>query len=316
MKVLLLVFLALSTLFAHSIRLPFKTFKAAERVTDLVYVKNKLYASTTAGEIDVFNIQTQKIVQKIKIAKIKDFMGDTIDAKIYSVDLLDDSVLLLSQAKSSYNKVSLYENSQLKTIIGLESKLPIAKAKFLNKNTIILALLSNDIISYDIKTKKRNWTTQASMSKFSNFALNEDKSKIVISDESGDLHILDTTNGKNIQTLSAENLDNVFAVDYKNNTIATAGKDRRTVIYDLNFHSAYYKTSSFLIYAVGLSPSAKLAAYSSDEKNNISVFKTNTKSVVAVFGGIKMTPTKILFLNENEFLVASDDKVINLYKIK
>jgi hypothetical protein len=30
----------------------------------------------------------------------------------------------------------------------------------------------------------------------------------------------------------------------------------------------------------------------------------------------KMTPTKILFINDNEILVASDDKNINYYKIK
>jgi len=316
MKSLLLLLLTLSTLLAQSITLPFKKFEAADRVTDLVYDNNKLYASTTAGEIDIFNTTTQKLVEKIKLAQIKDFMGDTIDAKIYSVDVLDGKVLLLSQAKSSYNRVSLYAKSQLTTIIGLESKLPIAKAKFLDKHTIILALLSNDIISYDIKTKKQNWIVQASMSKFSNFVLKEDKTQIVVADESGNLHILNTKNGKNIQTLSGKNLDNVFAVDYKNNIIATAGQDRRCVIYDLKFNTAYFKSSSFLIYGVGLSPSAKLAAYSSDEENNITVFKTSSKSVVAIFGGIKMTPTKILFLNENEFFVASDDKVINFYKIK
>jgi hypothetical protein len=73
---------------------------------------------------------------------------------------------------------------------------------------------------------------------------------------------------------------------------------------------------SFLIYSAGLSPSAKLAGYSSDENNNVTVFNTSTQSILGVFGGNKMTLTNILFINEEEFLVSSDDNTINLYKIK
>ena len=105
-------------------------------------------------------------------------------------------------------------------------------------------------------------------------------------------------------------------VAYKNGIIATAGQDRRVVIYAYKFDSAYYKSSSFLIYSVGLSPSGKRVAYSSDENNNITVFNTITTSTLGKFGGNKMTLTNILFLNENEFLVASDDKTINFYSVK
>ena len=239
-----------------------------------------------------------------------------IGTKIYSVDTLHSKVLLLVQAARGYREVYLYTHSKLTNVISVRQRLSIAKAKFLDDENIILGLLGNDIVSYNIKTKSTNWTKQASQSKFSNFALNEDKSQIVVADESGNLQILDTKNSQHLQTLSGENLDNVFAVDYKNGSIATAGQDRRAVIYNLSSHSAYYKKSHFLIYGVGLSPSAKLAAYSSDEKNNITLFKTATESNIAIFGGVKMTPTKILFINENEFFVASDDKNINYYKIK
>jgi preprotein translocase subunit SecA len=59
----------------------------------------------------------------------------------------------------------------------------ISKAKFINKDTILLAMLSNEIVSFDIKTKKENWRMQASGAKFSDFALSEDKSEVVIADE-------------------------------------------------------------------------------------------------------------------------------------
>jgi WD40 repeat protein len=243
-------------------------------------------------------------------------MGDTIDSKIYSVDVLDDKVLVLSQAEHGFREVSIFENDKLNMLISKDDKLYIAKAKFIDADTILLGLLSNDIISYDIKKKKQNWSIQASQSKFSNFVLSEDKKEVVICDESGDLHILDVKSGKNIKTLSGQNLDNVFQVDYKNGIIATAGQDRRAVIYNLKTGLAYYKTTNFLIYSVGLSPSGKLAGYASDENNNVTVFKTSSKSKIGVFGGNKMTLTNIVFVNENEFFVSSDDKTINFYKIK
>ena len=113
-------------------------------------------------------------------------------------------------------------------------------------------------------------------------AVFSNKTEIVVADESGELQIYNTKSSKHIKTLSGQNLDNVFAVDYKNEIIATAGQDRRVVVYNMNYNSAYYKTSNFLIYSVGLSPSGKFVAYASDENNNVTVFKKNTKSKNAI----------------------------------
>ena len=316
MKIVLLVTLMISSLFSMNIIMPTSDFKADGAVTDIVYNDAKLYAATSAGVVNIFDIKSKKIVQSISVKKIKDFMGDEINAKIYSVDILGTKILLLSQGLKGYRELSIYENKKLTKVISISDKLSIAKAKFIDNDNVILALLGNDLISYNIKSRKENWIIQVSQSKFSNFALNEAKSEVVVADESGELHIFSTTDAKLLKTLSGQNLDNVFAVDYKNSTIATAGQDRRAVIYDLNANTAYYKTSHFLIYGVGLSPSASLAAYASDEKNNVTVFKTNTQSRVGVYGGNKMTLTKILFISENEFFISTDDKVINLYKIK
>jgi WD40 repeat protein len=243
-------------------------------------------------------------------------MGDEVDSKIYSVDVLDNQVLLLSQAKNGFRRVHIYKDKKLELIIPYTKNLTISKVKFLNKDTILLGMLSNELISFNLNTKAYNWSIQVSGAKFSDFALSENKDEAIVADESGSLKIHNMKDGKLINLLEGQNLDNVFQIDYKNGIIATAGQDRRVVIYAYKFDSAYYQSSSFLIYSVGLSPSGKRVAYSSDENNNITVFNTITKSVLGKFGGNKMTLSKILFLNENEFLVSSDDKTINLYKIK
>jgi len=316
MKTIILSLLFSITLVASTITQPVAQFEVNGAVTDIVYKDHKLYCATDASCVNVMDIETQKILQTIKVAQITDFMGDIIDAKIYSVDVLNEQVLLLSQAEHGYRKIDIFQANKLSTVLPTSKKLYVAKAKFLNETTLLLALLSNDIISYNIKTQKYNWIVQASQSKFSNFVLSEDKSEVVVADESGNLHIYDTRDGTLLKTLSGQNLDNVFQVDYKNNIIATAGQDRRVVVYDLTSDSAYYKISKFLIYSVGISPNGKIIAYSSDENNNVTLFNTNTKATIGVYGGNKMIPVKILFINDNQFFVATDDRVINSYTVR
>ncbi len=316
MKLFLVITLAVASLFAVNIQLPVAKFISSGAVTDLLIHENKLYSATDASCIDVFDMKSRKTITKIEVDKITDFMGDLVDSKVYSVDAIEDKILILSQTKQGFRRVHIYKDNRYELIISYQDNLSIAKAKFLDSNTILLALLSNELISYDIKKRKQNWLLQVSGAKFSDFALSENKKHVVIADESGDLKIHNTKSGKLEKLLEGQNLDNVFQVDYKNGIIATAGQDRRVVVYNTKLHSAYYKSAPFLIYSVGLSPSGKLVAYSSDENNNVTVFKTKTKSTVGVYGGNKMTITNILFTNEKEFLISSDDNTINLYKIK
>lgn len=316
MKLIILLTMLISSLFSMNIQQPIANFISSGAVVDLLYKDDKVYSATNAGTVDIFDYKSKKLIKKIELEKIKDFMGDDIDSKVYSVDIIDNKILILSQTKQGFRRVHIHEDNKTNLIIDFSKNLTISKAKFLNKNTILLALLSNELISYDIKKAKQNWIIQVGGAKFSNFVLDEKRTQVVIADESGDLKIHKTTNGEHIQTLSGQNLDNVFQVDYKNLVVATAGQDRRTVIYSLKSNSAYYIKSNFLIYSVGLSPSGKKMAYASDENNNVTLIDTDTRSTLGKFGGNKMTLSNIVFITENEFLVSSDDKKINLYKTK
>ncbi len=307
---LIFSFLILS-LFAQD---PSKKYQADGAVVDMLFANKHLYVSTDAGTVDIFNIKTTKKIKTIEVEKIKDFVGDEVDSKVYSVDVIDDFTLVLSQTSGGFRRVDIHHDGKRERVIDASDNMAIAKAKFLDKNTIILALLSNEIISYDITKRERNWTFQASGAKFSNFCLDENRAKIVIADESGDLKIHATKDGKFIKKLSGKNLDNVFQVDIKNGVIATAGQDRRVVVYEA--YSAYYKIAPFLIYSVGLSPSGKRVAYASDEDNNVIVFDTSTKEDLVTLGGNKITISNIVFMNENELFISSDDNTINFYKIK
>ncbi len=294
---------------------PSKSLIASGGVSDLVLVENKLFVATTASTIDIFDISTDEKIDSIKLPKIKDFIGDSIDSKIYSVDVLNDSVLILSQGEQGGRNLGIYKNGQMQNIIDDSQRMFIGRAKFLDENHIIYALLSNQIYLYDIQNKKILKEIQISQSKFSNFKLTKDKSKFIVSDESGVITMLDSKSFEVLKTFKNQNLDNVFQADIKGNLILTAGQDRRAAVYNIDTNSAYYKEFSFLIYSVALSPSTNLAAVASDEENNVTIFNTKTKENLYKLFLNKATLSNILFLNENELFVASDDKEINYYKI-
>ncbi|MCF6309020.1 MAG: WD40 repeat domain-containing protein [Sulfurimonas sp.] len=316
MKKIILIAMFISLLFSTEIKQPIATFTSSGAVIDLLYKNEKIYSATDASSVDIFDFKSQKLIKKIKVPKIKDFMGDKVDSKIYSVDVIDNKILILSQTQKGFARIHIHQDNKSKLIIDYKKKLSIIKAKFLNDHTILLALISNELISFDITKAKQNWKTQVSGSRFSDFTLSEDRTKVVIADESGEIQIYNTLSGKNIKTLKGQNLDNVFQVAYKNGIIATAGQDRRVAVYTPKFNSAYYIKSTFLVYSIGLSPSGRIAAYSSDENNNITLFNTLTKSSLGKYGGNRSTLSNIVFINEKEFLVSSNNQIINLYSVK
>ena len=294
---------------------PQHSLMASGGITDLVLQEDKLFVATTASSVDIFNIKTNEKIDSIKMPKIKDFIGDIIESKVYSVDVLKKDILILSQGENGGRNVNIYKDGQMQSIIEDTQRLFIGRAKFLDENHIVYALLSNQIYLYDIKNKKVINEVQISQSKFSNFKLNEDKSKIVVADESGILTLLSTKDLNPIKRFDTLNLDNVFQVDMKKDIFITAGQDRRCAIYSLDERISYYKEGSFLIYSVALSPSAKLAAFASDEENNVTIFNTTTKENLYKLTQNKTTLTNILFINENEIFVSSDDEKINYYKL-
>jgi len=315
-NIILLVLFILTSLNASSMKKPTISFNASGSVVDMVYKNDKIYTATDAGIVDIFDYKTKKIIQKITVPKIKDFMGDEVDSTVFSVDEIAGQIMILSKSKNGYNRVHLYKDSKKTLIIDYKRSLAIIKAKYLDENTLLLALLSNEIISYDIKNAKENYRIQVNGAKFSDFDLSEDKKTVVVTDESGDVNIFDSKTGKNQETLTGQNLDNVFEIEYKNGVIATAGQDRRVAIYVPKFKSAYHIQAKFIVYSVGLSPSGKIVAYSSDENNNLTLQNTITKSILGKFTGNSITLSNIVFINENEFLVASNSPTINVYKIK
>jgi len=321
-KLFLVVFIFIVSLNAKDLK-PNYIYEASGSVIDLVSLNDKIYVATDASCVDVFDLKTKKLINKIKVPQIKDFMGDVIDAKIYNVDVYKDKVLLTAQAPKGFREVHIYQNNKLETVITIERRMFISKAKFINDEEILFSLLGNEMYLYNYKTKKDIWRIDVKPedatfnSTFADFALNEDKTIAVVADESGDLKLVDIKKAKVIKVLADKNLDKVFKVDIKNDTIITAGQDGRCVVYNLKTNTDYFlrKEHWFLIYGAGLTPDAKYGAYSSDENNNVTVFNTKTKKKLYKLTNNLMTLSSILFLNKDEIFITTDSNKFNYYKL-
>jgi WD40 repeat protein len=296
---------------------PVKEIEAKGTAKDIVLVGKNLIIATDNGVVQVYDTQQEKFIKEIALPKVKDFMGDEIPARIHSVDSIDGRYLLLSDSgKGGYANLWIHENNETKQLFNHEAKKALIKARFIDKTHILYAYLGNEAALFDIKSKKEIFRKQLSPSKFSDFALNEDKSRAVFSCESGILNVIDTKTGEVVKVLEGINLDNVYKVDFKKGIVSGAGQDRRGSLYDVKTGKGDFIQGKFLIYATGLSPSANRVAFAMDEQNNIWIYNRQTKSKIALLKGQKSTLNAIIFQDEESLFSASDDNSVMMWKLK
>ena len=315
MKLFITIFFLTALTWANTLT-PVDSIEINGTAKDMVLTEdNHLIVATDMGHIEVFETQDNKKIKEISIPNVKDFMGDEIPARIMSTDRLEERYLLLSDSgKGGYSNLYIYDNN-LTQLLSAEDKKAIIKARFVDKNHILLGFLSNEVALFDIQKRKEIYQVQLSESKFSDFAMNEDKTQVVFSCESGVLNLVEIKTGKVIKELKGQNVDNVYKVAFKKGTIAGAGQDQRGSMYNAKSGKGDYIKGTFLIYSTALSPSASKVIFSMDEKNNLWVYNTITKSKIALLKGQKSTLNVIIFKDENIIYSASDDNTIMVWNL-
>jgi len=161
----LLTFLLLSVLsFALS---PTLSIDVNGTVREMILRSNELIIATDNGQVEIYDIEKNKITSSLKIPKIKDFMGDSIEASILSVDKIKQRYLLLSDSGiNGYSNLWIIENGKREQLIFPSDKKSIIKARFIDERHILLGYLSNEVALFDVITKKELYKKQLSESKF------------------------------------------------------------------------------------------------------------------------------------------------------
>lgn len=199
-KIFFILLISSVALLALTVKKPTAIYKASGDVQVIAIDGDKLYAGTSNGTVEIFDTNKNKKIETITIPKVKDFAGDLAKAKVFSVDVIDNSVLIVSQGEAGFRDVYLYKSKQLKKLISPKNKLLVQKVSFTGPNSFVFLLLSNQVGLWDIGLQKYKYLYQLSASSFSHFMISEDKKTIASTDESGLIRIVDIASGKVIKT--------------------------------------------------------------------------------------------------------------------
>lgn len=315
-KILIVLLLSVAYLQGTEVFSPVLEIGINGTTKDMVLHEKELLIATDNGVVQVYDYESKVFIKTITLPGVQDFMGDMIPPRVFSVDKIDERYLLLSDSgKGGYVNLWIHENNVTTQLMDSSDKKAAIKARFINKDQILLGYLSNEAALFDVKNKKELYRVQLNESKFSDFALNEDRTEAVYACESGVLNVIDTHTGEVIKILEGLNVDNVYKVDFRQGIVSAAGQDRRGALYDVTMGTGEYIEGTFLIYATGISPSAKSVAFAMDEKNYISIYKRSNKAKIAELQGQKSTLNTILFKDEKTLFSSSDDNTVLMWKL-
>lgn len=308
MKLLLIMLYAL-TLWGGTVT-PKISVKTTSPVLDFV-VRDTIWAGTDGGEILKIGFNG-KIVSTQKLDPIKNSWGESVVPKVMSIDLSPDQKTL-AVATEEGRIVLLKEEKKISTSFHTYSV--IKKISYVSESKLLIILLSNEVIWFDLHSNKTLKSISTGTSPLSDMSISNDRKLAAVTGEAGSVSLIDTQSMKIIRTIQGGNVDNVYKLDLQNGFIVTAGQDRRAIIYTIDGKRYVRYNGSFLIYSAALSPSASRMAAAMDENNVISVFDTAKRTKIALAKGHGATLNRIVFIDEKRFVSSADENKILLWEL-
>ena len=283
-------------------------------ISKVVFDKDYLIAGLENGEVHIKDFKSLKLIKKLSLPKIEDFMGDKIAMPIYSLDIMDNKVLILGEGSEAVRILYLYDIKNDKLTHIFTTPTTYMKAKFIDKNTILFGLLSDEISLYSLKDKKSIYTKSVGSYVFSTFAMNNSKTKVVFGDESGIVKLVDIKTGKKLKEFNKFNKDKTISLDFVKDLVINGSSDRRVSLFRTNGEYLTKIEVKFLPYAVAISPNEKYFAVQYNEKNDIAIYDKYGK-IINIIKGQTMPLNGMKFIDNNTLLSFSADKVM-ISKIK
>ena len=289
---------------------PIATLKASGIVSDIAEEDGYLYVATDSGVVDIVDLTEQKIVRQIHFDPLLSATGEKTPVRIHSIDRLNGETLMVTSAPDGYRHVWKEMNGTLTKVIDAKQHKMPKSAFFDFEGKIVMGTFGSDIMRYDTTDSFNLYERHISESTMGGMTLDAKREKMVISDESGRVQLVDINSSKVLHLFDSEHVDNIYRVAYANNIIVTAGQDRRVGVY-IGSERAYHIKSDFLVYSVAISPSGRTALYSSGTEHYLQLFNPLTGTKGHILAGHHATPNKILFLTEKAIISAGDEE--NIY---
>ncbi len=311
MKLLALLFIF--TLSLYAIISPSKIIQTDALISDMVVSDGKIYTATDGKGINVFDRDSFKKLGVIHVPDITMGGEKSSSPKIYSVDHYKSSTVLVCESGNTFRDVYLIRDGKTRKIIDNSRGLLIKKVRFIDLDHLLFGLSGDTIVLMDISKNTLVYQVQAGGGTFRDMVLSPSKSLVAIADEGGEITMIDVKSGSKVKTLRGINVDSINHIDYKQNTIISAGQDRRVGIY--RTAKSYFIETDFFVYAVGLSPSASRAVYTDGMDNELQVIATATGAKIARLQGGEVILDTLIFLDEHQLIGTGEDNKIYYWRI-
>lgn len=306
---LLVTLICVVTLWGTTIT-PKMIVKTSSPVLDFV-VHDMIWAGTDNGEILKIGLNG-KILSTQKLDPIKNSFGEKLIPKVMSLDISPDQQTLAVATEEG--KIVLFKDGK-KIPTSFHTYSVIKKIGFISETTVLVTLLSNEILWFDLQLNKTLKTLSAGTSPLSDMALSKDRKYAAVAGEAGIVTLIDTHSMKILRNIQGGNVDNIYKIDLQNGFIVTAGQDRRAIIYPLDGKHYTRFDGTFLIYSAAMSPNATRMAAAMDEDNMISLFDVAKQSKIASAKGHNATLNRIVFINEKRFVSSADENKIIIWEL-
>jgi len=313
MRTALLFLLLFSSLYAEALK-PLIRLQSSGYVNDFAVDGTTLYLATTEGVVDLFDLMRKVRIGEIVLPDIMSGRGEKVRPKLLSIDYFNGKLLLVSSGAEGRKNIWVYDTDGLRLVAEKSRDALVQEARFIDDEHYLFGTVASEVIRYAEGEQYEQYHRQMTQSRLSDMALSEDKSVMVMADESGEVRLIDVNSSKEIAFLGAENLDNVYKLVYKKGTVLTGGQDRRVGVY-VEGQRPYYIKSDFLVYCVGLCDHAKVGAYSSGFDHDIQLFDIATKKKLYRLVGHRSVINKILFFSDTIIISAGDEEEVLIWQL-
>lgn len=310
MNFVLGVLIFLGILNANEIK-PMKIVTTSAPILDMIGRNGLIWAASEDGKVLQISAKG-KILSTYAIPPFITLSGETRDQKAMTLDLSPDRTKVAVGTEDG----SLYIFQATKrSKTSFKTKGVIKKIVFITNDEVVLALLSSELVWFNLKQNRIDKTIAIGSSPLSDMAVSKNLSYLVTVGEAGIVRLINSRTKKVENIIHGGNVDNIYKVDYQHHRIITAGQDRRVIVYSDDGKKYQRFDGSFLVYSAALSPSGEHFAAPMDEENRLSFFDIASKQEIALGKGHDATLNRIVFMDERHLVSSADENKILFWEI-
>lgn len=282
--------------------------------------KNTLYISTNSGEVEIYDLQTRKKVDSIKLPNITDLWGEVRAPRVFNTHTIDGKkILIVSQNSPDSSNLFISDGKKL-TNIELGDKSGIIKnAFFVSDDEILLSISSFEIIRYNIARGEVVWSLKPTFLEainevFTDLRVNGDLA--ISTTEGGTIYLIDLASGEVRRILKGANFDYIYMLGTAKNVALTAGRDKICGVYNLTNGDFKRIKAEFIIYAVAISGDSSRGAMSYNENGDILIFNTQSLAKLALLTGGNAPTSQVIFMDNSRVLAAFGNDLVLFWNLK